>query len=478
MNRAVLPSARVRLPPLQRPREDGGPEGGVRLLGVPLRQAHRRDLPRARVSRAPSAAVGVAHWLGAPPRVDGSCVLCVRACLCVCCVCVCVCVCVCTLASLCMCAHRASVVASARRCSCNRLLWRTPLDAPDHAPTTPPPPPRAQVWPRHHAHLQPVQELLLLLRLCRLRGILCQPPPVHQPPGDAQPRAARGGDAVPAVQPQVGLRGEGLLAGVGGQQGEEAPHAGRGAVEEASLLRARERTPPAHPRLRSSTHPRTPHPRCHIILANLRKPGEKGYKIPAGFLFNYITCANYFAEIMGWVCFSIATQVRRARGRRGMRAGARRRGSERPATTAGRGPVQAAGRVSLVRCAAQNGGAWLRRGVGRPRAEACLAASAVRARSRHHAPPPPRPCRRSCSPRRARTRWPSGRRASTAACRRCAPRRLGWIPGAARGRAAGPKLSTRPTPRAAVCGRACAVQPLGAPQSRAAQEGHAHAALP
>lgn len=49
--------------------------------------------------------------------------------------------------------------------------------------------------------------------------------------------------------------------------------------------------------------------RCHIILSNLRKPGEKGYKIPSGFLFNYITCANYFAEIMGWVCFSFATRV-------------------------------------------------------------------------------------------------------------------------------------------------------------------------
>lgn len=49
--------------------------------------------------------------------------------------------------------------------------------------------------------------------------------------------------------------------------------------------------------------------RCHIILKNLRKPGEKGYKIPSGFLFNYITCANYFAEIMGWVCFSLATQT-------------------------------------------------------------------------------------------------------------------------------------------------------------------------
>jgi len=35
--------------------------------------------------------------------------------------------------------------------------------------------------------------------------------------------------------------------------------------------------------------------RCHQILSNLRKPGERGYKIPRGFLFNYITCANYTA---------------------------------------------------------------------------------------------------------------------------------------------------------------------------------------
>ncbi|KAF8065843.1 hypothetical protein HT031_002903 [Scenedesmus sp. PABB004] len=49
--------------------------------------------------------------------------------------------------------------------------------------------------------------------------------------------------------------------------------------------------------------------RCHIILANLRKPGERGYKIPAGFLFNYITCANYTAEIWGWILFTIGTQT-------------------------------------------------------------------------------------------------------------------------------------------------------------------------
>ena len=50
-------------------------------------------------------------------------------------------------------------------------------------------------------------------------------------------------------------------------------------------------------------------PRCHIILSNLRKPGEKGYKIPTGFLFNYITCANYTAEIWGWILFTIGTRT-------------------------------------------------------------------------------------------------------------------------------------------------------------------------
>jgi len=49
--------------------------------------------------------------------------------------------------------------------------------------------------------------------------------------------------------------------------------------------------------------------RCHIILSNLRKPGEKAYKIPAGFLFNYITCANYTAEIWGWILFTIGTRT-------------------------------------------------------------------------------------------------------------------------------------------------------------------------
>lgn len=49
--------------------------------------------------------------------------------------------------------------------------------------------------------------------------------------------------------------------------------------------------------------------RCHTILSNLRAPGETAYKIPSGFLFNYITCANYTAEIWGWILFTIGTHT-------------------------------------------------------------------------------------------------------------------------------------------------------------------------
>ncbi len=41
------------------------------------------------------------------------------------------------------------------------------------------------------------------------------------------------------------------------------------------------------------------------ILINLRKPNETGYKIPKGFLFNYISCPNYFGEIMQWGGFAL-----------------------------------------------------------------------------------------------------------------------------------------------------------------------------
>ncbi|XP_054840973.1 3-oxo-5-alpha-steroid 4-dehydrogenase 1 [Eublepharis macularius] len=42
------------------------------------------------------------------------------------------------------------------------------------------------------------------------------------------------------------------------------------------------------------------------ILINLRKPGETGYKIPTGGLFEYVTAANFFGEILEWSGFALA----------------------------------------------------------------------------------------------------------------------------------------------------------------------------
>lgn len=41
------------------------------------------------------------------------------------------------------------------------------------------------------------------------------------------------------------------------------------------------------------------------ILIALRKPGETGYKIPFGGLFNYISCPNLFGEVIEWLGFAI-----------------------------------------------------------------------------------------------------------------------------------------------------------------------------
>jgi protein-S-isoprenylcysteine O-methyltransferase Ste14 len=43
------------------------------------------------------------------------------------------------------------------------------------------------------------------------------------------------------------------------------------------------------------------------ILRNLRKPGDKDYKIPYSGLFEYISCPNYFGEIVEWTGWAIAT---------------------------------------------------------------------------------------------------------------------------------------------------------------------------
>lgn len=42
------------------------------------------------------------------------------------------------------------------------------------------------------------------------------------------------------------------------------------------------------------------------ILRNLRKPGETGYKIPRGGLFEYVSAANYFSETIEWCGFAVA----------------------------------------------------------------------------------------------------------------------------------------------------------------------------
>ena len=47
--------------------------------------------------------------------------------------------------------------------------------------------------------------------------------------------------------------------------------------------------------------------RSDRILASLRKPGETGYKIPHGGLYRWISCPNYFGEILAWSGFAIAS---------------------------------------------------------------------------------------------------------------------------------------------------------------------------
>lgn len=43
------------------------------------------------------------------------------------------------------------------------------------------------------------------------------------------------------------------------------------------------------------------------MLISLRKPGETGYTIPRGFLFNSISCPNLFGEIIEWGGFALLT---------------------------------------------------------------------------------------------------------------------------------------------------------------------------
>ena len=45
--------------------------------------------------------------------------------------------------------------------------------------------------------------------------------------------------------------------------------------------------------------------RSDQILIQLRKPGETGYKIPRGFLFEYVSCPNLFGELVQWGGFAL-----------------------------------------------------------------------------------------------------------------------------------------------------------------------------
>ena len=42
-------------------------------------------------------------------------------------------------------------------------------------------------------------------------------------------------------------------------------------------------------------------------LLKLKREGDRGYKIPKGGFYKYISCPNYFGEIMEWIGFAIAT---------------------------------------------------------------------------------------------------------------------------------------------------------------------------
>lgn len=49
------------------------------------------------------------------------------------------------------------------------------------------------------------------------------------------------------------------------------------------------------------------HVHADAVLRGLRRPGETGYKIPRGGLYRWISCPNYFGEVLEWTGWAIAT---------------------------------------------------------------------------------------------------------------------------------------------------------------------------
>jgi len=47
--------------------------------------------------------------------------------------------------------------------------------------------------------------------------------------------------------------------------------------------------------------------RADGMLIALRRPGETGYQVPRGWLFEYVACPNYLGEIVEWFGFALAT---------------------------------------------------------------------------------------------------------------------------------------------------------------------------
>lgn len=49
------------------------------------------------------------------------------------------------------------------------------------------------------------------------------------------------------------------------------------------------------------------HATADSLLRSLRKPGETGYSIPRGGMFRFVSCPNYFGEIVEWVGWALLT---------------------------------------------------------------------------------------------------------------------------------------------------------------------------